>query len=52
MMRAFARLFGKWFPKRRKPKQAASSATPQPTASPPVNEDEVRKRLEGLGYIE
>lgn len=51
MVRVLSRLFGKWFPKRRKPKSTAS-VTPQPTASPPVNEDEVRKRLEGLGYIE
>ncbi|MBI3244877.1 MAG: hypothetical protein HYZ50_00040 [Deltaproteobacteria bacterium] len=52
MVRALARRFGKWFSKRQKPKQAASSATSQPASSPSVNEEEVRKRLEGLGYIE
>lgn len=51
MIRRLTKLMGKLFGKRQKQKPAAPPPT-QLQGKPPVSEEEIRKRLEGLGYLE
>lgn len=51
MIRRLTKLVDKLFAKRRKQKPSATSPT-QLQGQPSVSEEEVRKRLEGLGYLE
>jgi hypothetical protein len=51
IVQRLTKLMGKLFAKRRKPQPSATPPT-QMQGQPPVSEEEVRKRLEGLGYLE
>jgi hypothetical protein len=52
MVRVLTKIFHKLFPQRRKRKSPAVLPAQAKGQPPPVSEEEVRKRLEGLGYIE
>lgn len=53
MLHALTRLLGKIFSRRHKQKTAPAASPTSPQGQPPpASAQEVRKRLEGLGYIE